>query len=181
MIPTGTFAQMLEAAQPGDYVVMWNHNPVASLIEYLTGGPSHVFTLAKFPEFSEWVEMEAVFLYGTRILPATHYANLTSKMVLCRRKGATQADIDLAIGRGLQAMGRRYEVTEEIEGALEHILPAPLAPHMRFTENSLYCSGLEQDEWQTGSVPFTPSPTGGNLTPQQTFEDALTLQVFQVN
>lgn len=181
MIPSGTFAEMLKVAQSGDYLFLWDKNPVAEIIENVTDGPSHVITLAKFPEFSEFVEMEAVFPEGCRILPLSHYANNPCRMVLCRRKRATPQDIALAVGRGLQVMGRRYEVHEEIEIALALYLPKRIAPHITSTENDLFCSGMLADEYHTGSVPFTPSKTGGNITPQEALDDPLTEIVFQVN
>jgi hypothetical protein len=187
----GTFADMLAVAQPGDYVFKWSKQPISYAIEDITDqvvngheeqGPSHVFTLCKFPKYSdECYEMESVFIYGCRLLPASHYAKSADRMLLCRRKGATPDDIEKAIGAGLSVLGRQYEVTEELEIALNKIVPWHPFQKIHATYDKIFCSGDVEWMWLHTGVPFAPSKTGANLTPMQCMLDAATEHVFWAN
>jgi hypothetical protein len=190
-IPTGTFQDMLAVAMPGDYVFKWSTAPVSYLIEELTEqvvngheeqGPSHVFTLCKFPEYSdEFYEMESVFVYGCRLLPASHYAKNTDRMLLCRRKCATQGDIQKAITAGLSVLGRQYQLSEEGEIALNKLVPWHPFQKIRASYNEMFCSGDLEWEWLHTGVPFAPVKNGGNLTPMECLVDSLTVPVCWTN
>ena len=187
----GTFADILEVAKPGDQLYKWSGTPISYAIEELTeavvngheeDGPSHVINLCNFPEYSdEMYEMESVFAYGTRLLPLSHYAKSKDRMLLCRRKGATEQDIQKAIGAGLSVLGRSYEITEEIEIALNKLVPWHPFQKIRATYNSLFCSGDTEWMWLNTRVPFTPATNGANLTPMQCMMDAGTEYVIWVN
>lgn len=187
----GSFQDMLAIAESGMYVFKWSTTPISYCIEELTEqvingheeqGPSHVFTLCNFPEYSdEFFEMESVFLYGCRLLPASHYAKSPDRMLLCRRKGATEADIQKAIGAGLSALGRQYEVSEEVEIALNKLVPWHPFHKLRATYNDLFCSGQLEWEWLNTSVPFAPAKNGGNLTPIECMLDVGTEYVMWCN
>lgn len=184
----GTFADMLEVAQPGDYMFLWDKTPISYVIEELTqrvidgheeDGPSHVVNLCDFPAFSdEMYEMEAVFVFGCRMLPLSHYAKKANRMLLCRREDATESDIVRAVGVGLGCLGRQYEVKEEFEIALREIAPWV---HVAKTDNKLFCSGLTEHMWSHTGVPFAPAKNGGNLTPMECMIDAKTQPVMWVN
>jgi hypothetical protein len=177
-IPVGTYAQMQGMALPCDYLFFWDKNPFAYTIEEITDGPSHVIDIAQFPPFSaQMFEIESIFGYGCRMLPLSHYSNYTSRMLLCRRAGITQADVTRAIGVGLEYLGREYEVTEEIEIALQKV--APWIP-ITSTQNELFCSALLQAMMAVTSVPI-PSPPQGNATPIWCLNDKLTQPVMWVN
>jgi hypothetical protein len=173
-----TFEEMVSVALPGYWLALWDKDPVAYVIEDITNGPSHVIRLAKFPQDVQIYEFEAVFPEGCRLLPLSHYQKNKNRMALCRRKGATDADVEKAIGTALSCLGRRYEVPEEIEIALHKILPFV---RVQTTENDLFCSGALELDWSGTSVPFIPSGTGGNLTPMQCLVDPGTEIVAWVN
>ena len=187
----GTFADMVEIAQPGDYLFLWDKTPISYTIEEITEqmvegkeqhGPSHVISIWNFLQYSdELFETEAVFTpfcNGCRLLPLSHYAQSRNRMLLCRRKGATQADVVQACGQAMSALGRQYELKEEFQILLHKIAPWV---HPEETDNRLYCSGYLQWDWRLTSVPFGPAPGGGNLTPMQCLMDAGTEQVMWVN
>ncbi len=187
----GTFADMLEVAQPGDYLFLWDKTPISYAIEEITEqtvrgheerGPSHVASIWNFPQYwDELFETEAVFTpfcNGCRMLPLSHYALSKNRMLLCRRKGATEADIAQACGQALSALGRQYEIREEFQ-----ILLHKIAPWVRpeETDNKLFCSGYLQWDWRLTGVPFAPEKNGGNPTPMQCMLDARTEHVLWVN
>ena len=187
----GTFADMVEVAQPGDYLFLWDKTPISFSIEEITEqtiagkeqhGPSHVISIWDFLQYSdELYETEAVFTpfcNGCRLLPLSHYAQSRNRMLLCRRKGATQADVGQACGQAMSALGRQYELKEEFQILLHKIAPWV---HPEETDNRLYCSGYLQWDWRLTSVPFASAPGGGNLTPMQCLMDAGTEQVMWVN
>lgn len=188
---SGTFADMLEVAQPGDYLFQWNTTPISYSIEEVTEqmvngqeehGPSHDLTILKFPEYSdEFFEMEEVFVYGFRVLPLSHYACSKNRMLLCRRKGATEADVQKAIGAGMSALGRPYELEEEIKIALNKLVPWHPFHKIKADYNRMFCSGALEWEWLQTGVPFAPAKNGGNLTPMQCMLDAGTEYVMWVN
>lgn len=187
----GTFSDMLSVARPGDALYLWDKTPISYTIEEITEqivkgheerGPSHVISLWKFLEFSdEFFETEAVFTpfcNGCRMLPLSHYARSKNRMLLTRRIGATEADITLACGQALSALGRQYEIKEEFQ-----ILAHKIAPwiHPEETDTRLYCSGYLQWDWRLTKVPYLAKPGGGNLTPMECLLDAKTETVMWVN
>ena len=165
-------------AQAGDYLFMWNKNPIAYAIEEITGGPSHVIQIAQFPPFSaQMFEIESIFGFGCRMLPLSHYTAFKSRMLLCRRAGITQADVTKAIGVGLETLGREYEVLEEIEIAAHKMFPwLPIES----TQNELFCSALLQDMFAETSVPIAP-PAEGNATPIWCLNDKGTQPLMWIN
>ena len=187
----GTFQDMLEVVRTGDYLLEWNTTPISYSIEEITErvvngheehGPSHVVNPCDFPEYSdEFYEMEAVFIYGCRLLPLSHYAKSKNRMLLCRRKGATPEDISKAIGTGLGLLGRGYEIKEELEIALHTLVPWHPFQQIHPTENHIFCSELTQYMWQQTSVPFGPAKDGGNRTPMGLMLDVGTEYVMWCN
>jgi hypothetical protein len=176
-IPVGTYAQMQAMALPGDQLYFWDKNPFAYTIEGITGGPSHVIMVAQLPPFSaQLFELEALIGFGCRILPLSHYASYTSRMLLCRR-AVTPEDITKAIGVGLEALGRQYEVEEEIQIALEKIAPWI---HTDKTDNKLFCSGYLEYMYQVTSKPYA-KPPNGNATPAWCLDDKDTQPLLWVN
>ena len=183
----GEFSEMLQLARPGDQLFQWNTKPLSYLIEEFTErtvngkeepGPSHVIQLANFPAFSdEMYHFEAVFPEGCRLLPLSHYAQSTSRMLLCRRKGWTERDTAIASGVGLACLGRKYEVPEEIEIAIRKIAPWV---HVSKTDNSFFCSGYVHHMDAGTSVPYAQPPEG-NATPEFLLRDAGNEYVFWVN
>ncbi|MHB1952146.1 MAG: hypothetical protein ACYCOU_00235 [Sulfobacillus sp.] len=173
----GTFADMLEVARPADYLFFWNKQPISYLIEELTFGPSHVIQLATLKPSMQMYEFEAVFPTGCRVLPLSHYANSKSRMLLCRRKGITEADVSIATASALRTLGRGYNWPEEIRIALHDILP--FIP-MGASTNTLYCSGYVQMNFAGTSVHFAAMPNE-NDTPEFLMKDAGTEYVMWVN
>lgn len=187
----GTFADMLEVAQPADYLLKWSGTPISYIIEELTesvvkgheeDGPSHVINLCDFQQYSdEMYELESVFIYGVRMLPLSHYAQSKDRMLLCRRHGAMEGDIQKAICAGLQVLGRKYEIPEEIKIALNKIVPWHPFNKISANYNDMFCSGLTEWMWLNTGKPFTPSKSGANLTPMELMLDAGTEPVCWVN
>ena len=173
----GTFQDLMEVAQPADYLFFWNHDPIAYVIEELTSGPSHVIQLAKLKPSMQMYEFEAVFPNGCRLLPLSHYAASKSRMLLCRRKGITDADVSIATASALRTLGRHYNWPEEVRIALHDILPfIPIGA----STNTLYCSGYLQLNFSGTSVPFASMPNE-NDTPEFEMKDAGTEHVLWVN
>lgn len=186
-IPIESWAGMTARALPGDAIFFWNRKPISYAIEEITEidangkeqpGPSHVIQLARFSESLQWFEFESVFLFGCRMLPLSHYATSASRMLLARRQGATVEDVRAATGAALDALGRPYELKEEVEIALHRILP--FAP-VNATANALYCSGYLANNWRRTAVPYGPARFGGNPTPMDCLMDARTGPVCWVN
>lgn len=186
-IPVLSFSDMLKTAQPGDYLFLWDKNPISYIIEDITtavvdgqkeAGPSHVMMLTGLTEDkSQMYEFEAVFVFGCRLLPVNHYARNKNRMLLCRRDGATDSDVAKAVALGAGCLGRQYEVLEELEIALNKIVPwLPV----RKTDKDLFCSGYLEYEYSTGTVPFAPSAKG-NLTPMEAMMDAKTNYICWIN
>ena len=173
----GTFADLLEVAQPADYLFFWNHDPAAYIIEELTHGPSHIVQLAKLQPSMQFYEFESVFPQGCRLLPLSHYAQSKSRMLLCRRKGITDADVSIATASALRTLGRGYNWPEEIRIALHDILPfIPIGA----STNTLYCSGYVQWNFRKTSVPFAAMPNE-NDTPEFLMKDVGTEYMMWVN
>lgn len=164
-----TWEDLVAAAEPGDLIFEWSNNPIANAIERITDGPSHVIQIASFPGFDpQKYEFEAVFGFGVRLLPLSHYRNATGWRVLCRRTGITAEDVSLITGRALAMLGRQYEVVEELE-----IAASKLAPWIRIekTDNREFCSGLVEYNFAASSVPFA-AVEAGNATPVFLLEDS---------
>lgn len=187
-IPILSFSDMLKISQPGDYLFLWDKTPISYIIEDITAavingqkeaGPSHVMTLTSLTEdSSQLYEFEATFIFGCRLLPISHYASKKNRMLLCRRNEATAEDIQKVVAIAAGCLGEQYEVLEEIEIALQKV--APWLP-VRKTDNKLYCSGYLEYEFSTGNVPFSPSKTGGNITPMEGMMDEKTNYLCWVN
>lgn len=187
-VPILSFSEMLKTSKPGDYLFLWNKTPISYIIEEITKsvingqkehGPSHVLTLADLAEDpSQKYEFESVFIFGCRLLPVEHYAKNKNRMLLCRREGVITEDIKKAVAIATTCLGEQYEVSEEMEIALQKLIPwLPI----RKTDNRLYCSGYLEYQFSTGSVPFLPSKTKGNITPMEALTDPKTSYVCWVN
>lgn len=172
--PTVKWDDLVSQARPGDLIFEWSENLIADAIELVTDGPSHVIQLALFPTFdTQSYEFEAIFAYGVRLLPLSHYSHQKGWRVLCRRQGITDADVILVTGMALTMLGRQYEVVEEVEIAI-----SKLAPWVKIgkTDNRVFCSGLIQYNFATSSVPF-PAVPEGNATPVFLYEDSGTVVI----
>jgi hypothetical protein len=166
--PEVTWDELVAAAKPGDLIFEWSDNPIANMIEAVTAGPSHIIQLAAFPGFdSQMYEFEAVFAFGVRLLPISHYSFDKGWRVLCRRRGMTASDVQIVTGRALTMLGRQYEVVEELEIAVQKIAPWI---KVGVTENRVFCSGLIQYNFAVSSVAFPAF--AGNATPVFEYEDA---------
>ena len=78
---------------------------------------------------------------------------------------------------GLEALGRQYEVEEEIQIALEKIAPWI---HTDKTDNKLFCSGYLEYMFQVTSKPYA-KPPNGNATPAWCLDDKDTQPLLWVN
>lgn len=166
--PQVSWDDLVTAAKPADMIFEWSENLIADVIELVTHGPSHVIQLANFPLLdAQTYEFEAVFGFGVRLLPLSHYSHARGWRVLCRRTGITSEDVPMVTGRALTMLGRQYEVVEELQ-----IAASKLAPwvHVDKTDNRVFCSGLVQYNFSGSSVPFGAVPAG-NATPIFLFED----------
>ena len=167
--PQVSWDELVAAARPADMIFEWSEDLIADAIEAITDGPSHVIQLATFPQFDpQMYEFEAVFAFGVRLLPISHYSHDKGWRVLCRRTGMTASDVQTVTGRALTMLGRQYEVVEELE-----IAASKIAPWVKIgeTDDRVFCSGLVQYNFATSSVAFPPVPEG-NATPVFEYEDA---------
>lgn len=171
--PLVEWDELIKQAQPGDIVFIWSEDIIADIIEAVTDGPSHVMQLATFPYYNNQLyEFEAVFGFGVRLLPISHYSHHTGYRVLCSRYGITAEDIKAATGNALIMLGRQYEVAEELEIAAEKIAPWVKVGE---TDNRVFCSGLVQFNFANTSVAF--EAYSGNATPVMLFNDSKTIVI----
>lgn len=175
--PQGTFDDLEAIAQPGDYIFFWNHDPIAYAIEKITQGPSHVIQLAHLHPSLKMFEFESVFPSGVRVLPLTHYADSKSRMLLCRRRGITDADVAVATVAALRELDRGYNWVEEVCIALHSVLPFIF---IGASTKKLFCSGYVQLNFSETDVPFAAMPNE-NDTPEFLLKDKGTEAILWVN
>lgn len=178
--PTGTWADLVANAMPGDLVFFWHEGLIARIIEDVTnGGPSHVGMVVSLDAYdpSQLYFLEAVVLYGVRLIPLSHYAKDAGVQALVRREAGYGEDARLAIGAGVKCLGQQYEIDEELQIAAKKI-----APWVRIekSDKRWFCSGLIHHAYAATHVPFADPPQG-NATPEFLYRDAGNRVVLRVD